>query len=69
MCSAHISGPIYIDIFNPQGFCLNLKITMFKTRRIYSQYAFNLSQICIVENPTKKMCKTHAVIIFGLLNM
>jgi hypothetical protein len=54
MGSAHISGPIYIDIFNPQGFCLNLKITMFKTRRIYSQYAFNLSQICIVENPTKR---------------
>jgi len=26
---------------------------MFKTRRIYSQYAFNLSQICTVENPTK----------------
>lgn len=40
---------------------------MFKTHCIYSQYAFNLSQICAVENPTKKRCQNTCCFNFWII--
>jgi len=40
---------------------------MFKTHCIYSQYAFNLFQICAVENPTKKRCQNTRCFNFWII--